>query len=222
MTDLDVAPEPPRIPLLSEDDLRELPAPRPVLLAVLGSLVPVGLAVGLTLVAYPESSGPASAAERAQQLVVSLAPWFVAVPWFQHLDLRRVPWFFLCLLTPLGGFVLAGVAGYRALALPHRTWPVSYWNEHRARRVASARTWVLVDADRAPAPELSPRTRFWEGLERVAWVLMAGSAATFWVWRDLLDSYFGGIWMACLLALAVGPFVVTWVLRARAATPRSE
>lgn len=222
MTDLDATPEPQRMPLLGEDELRALPARRPVLLAVLGGLVPTGLAVGLTLVAYPESSAPAPVAERAQQLAVSLAPWLLAAPWLRRLDLRRVPWFFLCLLGPLGGFVLAAVVGYRVLSLPHRTWPVGYWNEHRARRIAGTRTWVLLDAARVPEPDLSPRARFWEGLERAAWVVMAASAATFRVWRDPLDSFFGGIWLACLLALALSPFVVTWVLRSRAENPRSR
>jgi len=220
VTDLDATPEPQRMPLLADDELKALPAPRPVVLAVLGGLVPMALALGLTLVAYPESSVPAPTAERAQQLVVSLAPWLIAAPWLRGLDLRRVPWFFLCLVGPLGSFVLAGVVGYRVLSLPYRSWPVGYWNEHRARRIAGTRTWVLLDAAGVPEPDLSPRTRFWERLERAAWVVMAGSAAAFRVWRDPLDSFFGGIWFACLLALALGPFVVTWVLRSRAENPR--
>lgn len=221
MADLDVTPDPPaRLPLLADDTLRALPAPRPVLLRILGGLVPTGLAIGLTLVAYPESSVPAPTSERVQQLAVSLAPWLLATPWLRRLDLRRVPWFFLCLVTPLGGFVLAGVVGFRVLSLPYRSWPISYWHEHRARRIAGTRTWVLLDDSAVPEPGLSPRTVFWERLERWAWVVMAGSAATFQVWRDPLDSFFGGLWFASLLALAVGPFVVTWVLRSRAENPR--
>lgn len=221
MTDLDVPPEPPaRLPTLADDALRALPARRPVLLAVLGALVALGSAVGLTLLAYPESSVPARTAERVQQLAVSLAPWVVAAPWLRYLDLRRVPWFFLCLLGPLGGFVLAGVVGYRALSLPYRTWSVGFWHEHRARRIAGTRSWVLLDGAAVPQPDLSPRARFWDRCERAAWVVMAGSAATFQVWRDPLDSYVGGFWFACLLALALGPYVVTWVLRSRAENPR--
>lgn len=223
MTDLDVPSEPPAgLPRLTDAELAVLPKRRPVVVALLGCLVGAGLAIALTVVAYPDSPEQAPTADRLLQVAVCLAPWLLTARWLRSLDLRRVPCFFLCLVSPLGGFVVAAVVGYRAVSLPYRTWPVSYWHEHRARRIPGSRAWVLAEAGSVVEPDLSPRTEFWERLERWAWVVMAGSAVTFRVWSDPLDSVFGGLWFASLLALAAAPFVVTWVLRSRAANPRAR
>jgi len=223
VTDLDVPPEqPPRMPPLSDEELQALPAPRAIIVRLLGGLALFALGLASVFLLYPHSSGPTSAGENAHELALRLAPWVLVFPWLRGLDVRRVPWFFLCLISPLLGPILLASVGYRALSLPYRTWRVSYWHAHRARRIPSTRTWVLLGADRVSEPVLSVGLVRWERFERVAWVFFMASAATFKVWKDPLDTMVGGLWLAGLLALAVGPLLVDWLLRIRQPKPQPQ
>lgn len=216
MTDLSVTPEPPaRMPLLAEDELKALPTPRPVFIPVLGGLALLVLGWAVVFLLLPHPTGPSSPADDARQVALNLAPWVLVFPVLRRLDVRRVPWFFLSLFSPLLGPMLLAFVGFRALSLPYRTWPVGYWHAHRAQRIESTATWVLVDEDRAVEPELPPMLVRWEQVERVAWVFFMVSALVFRIRTDLLDSTWGGLWFSGLLALAVGPIVVDWVLRRR-------
>lgn len=204
------------MPVVSEETLRTLPEPRPTPLNVAGGLVllTVGVvAIGLVHRGSPEHHETGA---NAYALALNLAPWALTFPWLRHLDIRRVPWFFLCIISPLLGPVLLAFVGYRVLALPRRTWPVAYWNGHRARRIPATRTWVLLPEDAVAEPEVSARVARWEGVERVAWVLMMVVAGVFKVWPEYFETAIGGFWLASLLALAVAPPLVDWMLRIRA------
>lgn len=223
MTGLDVTPDPPGgMPQLTAEEQRELPRERPVLVRLLAGLACVAIATAALMFLYPQTTPPASPEENGRELAMNLAPWVLTSPWLRRLDLRRVPCFFVCLLTPLAGLVLVGVVGYRAATLPYRTWRVSYWHEHRARRIPSTRAWVLLGPEAVPAPALSARVLRWERFERIAWVFFMTSAVVFAIWRDLVDSTVGGLWFAALLALAVGPLLVDGLLRIRHPRPGSD
>ncbi|RNL79626.1 hypothetical protein [Nocardioides marmorisolisilvae] len=186
------------VPELAEEAVDALPRRRP---AVLRSLLPVVAAVAafVPVVLFTGERGTGSDAIR---MAVYLAPWALALPWLKRLDLRPVPWFFLCAAL---GFVMAPVLAYkvvhRALSLPFRDWEVGFWHGHLARSVPGMRALVLLPAGSVPEPVVPRWVRRADGVQRGAWI--------FFLVAFPVGVAFGQSWPAFLgSALVVGLFVL--------------
>ncbi|RNL64347.1 hypothetical protein EFK50_07410 [Nocardioides marmoriginsengisoli] len=206
-------------PLLPAEAVAALPRRKPMELCALAGLV-VGVSVlVLDFYAFTDWGGsPGSPGEALHQGLFFLAPWLLTLPWQRELDLRRVPWFFVCLFVfPFANAGLAGLFTYRALMAPYRTWRAAYWNVHRARALVGSSAWVLVsEADAGPAP-MSEREAWWLRAEQIAWFAMIVLAVPLWIWRDSVEGTpnLGAAWGIAILALALAPAAVDLVLRTR-------
>jgi hypothetical protein len=158
---------------------------------------------------YPDGFGDRVDAIRA---LLALVPWFLALPWLKHLDLRPVVWFFLCLFCGLAAApVLAWKVTYRALSLPYRDWPIEYWHVRLSRAVRESHAVVLVDKGDTLLTVRGRREAAWRSVLKWAWasvllgfVLLAGAE----IFSPIgPNDWVQGIWLLAVSMVGLGHLV---------------
>lgn len=206
-------------PTLTPGQAAALPRPRSYgvrqLAAVLAAFVTF-FALGYVEVTYIGDFSP----ERGQAFAhfsLWTAPWLLMLPWLRLVDVRPVPWFFLCMFfAMLATPVLVGRFTGRVLALPYRDWPVEYWHASGARNVPGIRAWTLVSADQAGPYRRPPAERTLQ----VGWAVVLITAIPVIAWESELPRPAGWAWLGTLGTLMLAGSVAYRIERRRASGQR--
>lgn len=203
-------------PTLTPEQAAALPRPRSFALrqvaAVLAAFVTF-FALGYLQVEVLHFSS--DSVEQAVRFGGFVAPWLLMLPWLRHLDVRPVPWFFLCMFFGLFATpILVGKFVNRVLALPYRDWPVEYWHASRARNVPGVRAWTIVPAADALPYHRPPAERALQ----VGWSIVIVTAIPVIAGESELPRQVGYLWLGTLVAVILATYLQNRVDRARLAS----
>jgi hypothetical protein len=203
------------VPTLTPEKAAGLPGPRPYGLRQVAAALAAVLTFAALVAVEAELIDSASRSTRdVLHFAAAITPWLLTLPWLRHLDLRPVPWFFLCLVFWIfAAPLLVGRVVSRALALPYRDWPVEYWHASRARNVPGVRAWTIVPADEAlpyhrPPAERALQAGWSVEVVTAIPVLAAESGGPAWV---------GYLWLSAVVALVLATYAQYRVDRRRLA-----